>query len=449
MDPAYELKRLADVTRGLRISKRLAKGERRSREETGRMQRERLAELTRHAREHSPYYREALAGGELPVLTKRILMDRFDDIVCDRRLRRDALLAHLDGLEDDALYLGRYRVMTTSGSSGSKALYVYDRAGWAAIVGQYLRFADVAGARPRIPRARLAGVVGGVPTHMSRRCGATLSIGIHKALVLAVTMPVAEIVAQLNAFRPDYLHAYPSMAILLADEQEAGRLRIAPEVVITASELCTAEMTARIERAFGVRPHDLYANTEGGWSVACEHGSKHLVEELAIVENVDEDGRPVPDGERGAKLLLTNLYNHVQPLIRFEVNDVVTIDPEPCPCGRTARRIAGIEGRSDSVLRLAGVAVHPLQFDVVTADRGVREFQVLQRGDGVHVRVVVREGQPAEEVAERLREHVGARLAALGVRDPHVKVEPCAALERPPAGKLQLVVAESAVTAHA
>ena len=87
--------------------------------------------------------------------------------------------------------------------------------------------------------------------------------------------------------------------------------------------------------------------------------------------------------------------------------------------------------------------VHPLQFGVITADRGVREFQVLQRGDGVQVRVVVREGQPPAEVAERLRERVGERLAALGVSDPHVEVEPCAALERPPAGKLQLVVAES------
>ena len=93
--------------------------------------------------------------------------------------------------------------------------------------------------------------------------------------------------------------------------------------------------------------------------------------------------------------------------------------------------------------------VHPLQFGVITADRGVREFQVLQRGDGVQVRVVVREGQPPAEVAERLRERVGERLAALGVRDPHVEVEPCPALERPPAGKLQLVVAESEVAAPA
>ena len=204
-----------------------------------------------------------------------------------------------------------------------------------------------------------------------------------------------------------------------------------------------------IEDAFGVRPFDLYASTEGLWGAACGEGTgHHLFEDLAIAENVDEDGRAVPDGERGARVLVTNLANFVQPLIRFEVSDVVTIDPEPCPCGRTLRRMSSVDGRADAVLKLPGTAgeripVHPLQFGVITADRGVREFQVLQRGDGVRVRVVVREGEPAGVVAERLRERVGDRLAALGVRDPHVEVEPCPALERPPAGKLQLVVAES------
>jgi hypothetical protein len=113
-----------------------------------------------------------------------------------------------------------------------------------------------------------------------------------------------------------------------------------------------------------------------------------------------------------------------------------------------------VEGRADAVLRLPGAAgeripVHPLRFGVITADRGVREFQVLQRGDGVRVRVIAREGERPAEVAERLRGRVGDRLAALGVRDPRVEVEPCAALERPPAGKLQLVVPDEAVAAHA
>ena len=51
----------------------------------------------------------------LPVLTKAELMERFDDIVSDPRLRRDELLEHLGRIHDDTLYLGEYRVMTSSG----------------------------------------------------------------------------------------------------------------------------------------------------------------------------------------------------------------------------------------------------------------------------------------------------------------------------------------------
>ena len=68
-----------------------------------RCQRERLTELVGHAAQHSPYYREALAGydpdvglGSLPALSKATMMERFDDLVSDRRLRRDALLAHVE-----------------------------------------------------------------------------------------------------------------------------------------------------------------------------------------------------------------------------------------------------------------------------------------------------------------------------------------------------------------
>ena len=460
MDPRYEATRLIDVARMLKLAARSKERERWPREQLIRFQQERLEALVAHARAHSPYYRERIGGGPaelaaLPVLDKATLMERFDDIVTDRRLCRDELLAHLDGLEHDDLYLGRYRAMTTSGSSGRKGLYVYDRQGWAAIGAAFMRFSAWAGTSPKLPRRRMAMIAGGSPTHLSRRGAATLSIGLHKMLALPVTTPVPRMVEALNAFGPDSLHAYPSMAVLLADEKRAGRLHVSPAVVATSSELCTPEMAAAIEDAFGVRPFDLYASTEGLWGATCgQGGGHHLFEDLAIAENVDEEGRPVPAGERGARVLVTNLANLVQPLIRFEVSDVVTIDPEPCPCGRTLRRMRSVEGRSDAVLRLPGAAgeripVHPLQFGVITADRGVREFQVVQRGDGVRVRVVAREGEEPEAMAGRLRERVGERLAALGVREPQVEVEPCTALERPPAGKLQLVVPDEAVAAHA
>ena len=128
----------------------------------------------------------------------------------------------------------------------------------------------------------------------------------------------------------------------VADEQRAGRLDIAPSVVSTSSELRTAELTARIEGAFGVRPFDFYGTTEGLWGVECEHhDGLHLFEDWCIAENVDAAGRPVPDGEPGARLLVTNLYKRTLPLIRFEVSDVVVLDRTPCACGRTLPRLRG------------------------------------------------------------------------------------------------------------
>ena len=83
----------------------------------------------------------------------------------------------------------------------------------------------------------------------------------------------------------------------------------------------------------------------------------------------------------GARLLVTNLFNRVLPLIRFEVSDLVALDPEPCPCGRSLMRVRSLEGRAEEVLDVGGVTVHPMQFALVTADPDVREFQVVQEGD--------------------------------------------------------------------
>jgi hypothetical protein len=91
----------------------------------------------------------------------------------------------------------------------------------------------------------------------------------------------------------------------------------------------------------------------------------------------------VAAGQPGARLLVTNLYNLVQPLLRLEVTDLVTLDPDPCRCGRILVRASTIHGRSDDVLSLPArdggrVAVHPLQFALLTRDPQVREFQVVQ-----------------------------------------------------------------------
>jgi phenylacetate-CoA ligase len=210
----YRIKRLHDTARGVRAAKELAERERWPRERLEAFQQQRLAELARHAVEHSSFWRARLPHGrielsELPVLTKSELMERFDELVTEPRLRRDELLEHLARIRDDALYLGAYRVMTSSGSSGRKAVFVYDRAGWIAVLTMFLRRSDWVGLRPSVPRTRLAMIGGGAPTHMSRRGAQCLEVGIHRMLSLSVTQPVEELVSALNGFQPDFVNVLP------------------------------------------------------------------------------------------------------------------------------------------------------------------------------------------------------------------------------------------------
>jgi phenylacetate-coenzyme A ligase PaaK-like adenylate-forming protein len=342
-------------------------------------------------------------------------------------------------------------VIATSGSSGRKALFVYDRPAWAMLMGGFLRFNRFAGAKPSIPRRKLAYIGASGGTHMSRRISSSLDVGMHRILNLSATMPMARIVDALNRFQPDLMPGFPSMVAALAEEQLAGRLRISPRIVSTSSELRTPEMTATIKAAWGIDPFDLYGVTESGM-LACEcdrHHGMHLFEDLAVVEVVDADGRPVPDGDVGDQIFVTSLDNRTQPTIRLAVSDRVAIDPDPCPCGLSLPLLRSVEGRADDIIQLPSgngrlVAVHPMHFAPVAKAREVREFQVVQEGPALNVRVVLHPDADARGLERRLTGELAANLRDLGVAEPMIRVRPCERLERDAAtmGKLRLVVAD-------
>ena len=175
----------------------------------------------------------------------------------------------------------------------------------------------------------------------------------------------------------------------------------------TGSELRTAEAADRLAAAFGVRPFDMFGSTEGLWGCDASSTPASTCSTTCIVEDA------------GDRLLVTNLFNYAQPLIRFEVTDVMSFADEPCACGRSLARVRSIEGRTDDVLHLPGtnghdVLVHPMQFGIVTADPAVREFQVVGSRDRLRLRVVLRDDADAEAASDRLRERVGDKLTARG-----------------------------------
>jgi phenylacetate-coenzyme A ligase PaaK-like adenylate-forming protein len=175
----------------------------------------------------------------------------------------------------------------------------------------------------------------------------------------------------------------------------------------------------------------------------------HVCED-AIVEVVDEANRPVPPGKPGSKVLLTNLVQRTQPLVRYELSDAVQLEVGADPSGRPYERIARIDGRSDDVLRLRAavgggeVAVHPYRLRAPFVKLlDVLQYQVVHRRAGLLVRIVVRDSA-RRDLPERVRSAVDGALAEAGVRCA-VEVEVVPAIEREGghAAKVKLVVSEA------
>ena len=113
-----------------------------SRDDLVAFQRERVRALVTHAVSHSPYYREALGAdaadwplAELPTLPKSTMMAEFDQVVTYPRLQLADLRAHLGGPDPSQSFLGSFRVATTSGTTGLRAMVAFtheEAAAWRA-----------------------------------------------------------------------------------------------------------------------------------------------------------------------------------------------------------------------------------------------------------------------------------------------------------------------------
>jgi phenylacetate-coenzyme A ligase PaaK-like adenylate-forming protein len=284
---------------------------------------------------------------------------------------------------------------------------------------------------------------------MTYRMASSIDVGLYRVLRLEAATPPAAMVEALNRHQPEFLYAYGSVLGLLAGEQLDGRLRISPATIASSGETHTDELRDAIRAAWGSSSFEMYGMTEAGiiGSHCDRHTGIHLFEDQAIVEVVDEHDRPVPAGQVGHKLLVTNLVARTQPLLRYEVSDMVAVAGERCPCGRPFRLLAGIEGRNDDILHLpaaAGgtVAVHPLALRTALAGiPGLVQYKVVHDEDGLHVRAALRPDAVPADVVHLVTTRLAGKLAAQGAARPRVDVELRDSLqdERDTAGKFKLV----------
>jgi phenylacetate-coenzyme A ligase PaaK-like adenylate-forming protein len=404
------------------------------------LQRDRLRALLRIAVERSAFHARRLRGVDpdtfeladlprVPVMTKAEMMNAFDDVVTDRRLSR--------AVADDAIsatttvprpIAGELIVLASGGSSGTRGLFAFD----------VDTFAEYAASLVRLAVARQAAAGpdgrGNGPTVIVAASSAIHATGAAPPLLagtpmefipVAATRPVEDIVARLDELQPGVLYGYPSLLAVLAGEQLAGRLHISPRSVTAHSETLQEAHRTLISDAFSVPVANSYGTTEGlvGASPPGHH-TLTFASDCCITELVDEADQPVPPGTTSAAVLVTNLFNTVQPLIRYRLEDRLTRQPDDDLHGHLR---ADVQGRAATVFHYADVAVHPLVIaTTLTRHPHVVDYQARQTDRGVSVEVVVT--RPIDTAT--LTADLTNALADVGLTRPTVHVQVVPALAR-------------------
>ena len=140
-------------------------------------------------------------------------MDRFDEIVTQPHLRLGDVEKYLSSETATEPLFGRYRVVASGGTTGERAVIVYDQRAWEHVIANVLRWLKVMGVTPS---TRVAAIGSPSPLHLTNRVFPEIQTGRSGAPRLSVLTPLREIVAALNTYQPGLVITYSSLVRILA-----------------------------------------------------------------------------------------------------------------------------------------------------------------------------------------------------------------------------------------
>lgn len=418
------------------------------------LKRERLVLLVDYARKNSKYLRQKYANlpnnfqlSDIPITKRDDAMNNFDDWVCDKEITTEKLNDYLGDIGNATeLFLGRYSVLTTSGTTGVPLRMVRDDR-HNAVNGALLALRLFGSGKLKgisfAPDMRAAGILSDGGYHSTYVSYLKLKKNYEKMgcaekfLPLFLDFSTAQMVEKLNDFQPEVLTGYPSNIRRLALEQQKGRLHISPKFVGSSAEYLSRDTREFIEAAFGCPMIDNYCSTEGGEiAMLCGSNHMHINSDWMILEPVNKDMQPVKDGEKSEGALLTNLANLVQPIIRYYISDNIITNSSPCPCGLPFPYL-DIEGRNEDTLAFISVSGEEIPLassgfvGISLHVSGCTQVQFVQTGaTSLKIRYIADETKGRKAVGDELIDQCRLLLHREGLAN----VEICLGDEEPIAG---------------
>lgn len=317
----------------------------RQREALARFQQRKWRRFRKKILSHSPFYQELAQRqadlADFPLINKAAFMANFDQIntlgIQQEEAMQVALQAEME--RDFSPELKGATVGLSTGTSGTRGLFLVsatERAQWTAMV--LRRVVPI----KLFKRQKVAFFL---------RANSNLYSSVQSASLefrfFDIFQPVEKLLIELADFQPHILAAQPSVLSAVAEAQVAGSINIQPHLLISFAEVLNDADKQFIQKTFPVPLREVYQCTEGFLAVTCAHGTLHLNEDIAIFEKkyLDES-RFIP--------IITDFTRSSQPIVRYELNDVLVEKKEPCPCGSCFTALERIEGREDDILVFPG-----------------------------------------------------------------------------------------------
>jgi len=253
--------------------------------------------------------------------------------------------------------------------------------------------------------------------------------------------PVDRQIEVLRRVRPHTFSGFAISLELIAERiLELGITDVRPAVVFSAAMPMSERGRELAERAFGVRPLDVYVTAELGtvaWECPIRRGAMHLNDDVQIVEILDERGRPVEPGRTG-EVVVTSLHTLAQPLIRYRIGDLAARLPGRCACGRGLALMSRVQGRTRHVVRTPdGRVLYGMPVARVLVEfPEVRRWQLRQDAPADLRLLVVPAGDWTRETPAAIERALVQRFGP-GLR---FTVEPTDDIPLAPSGKFQAIV---------
>ena len=435
-------------------------------EQLGHLQDQRLHKLVDYARRNSPYWQETLQDlpegfslADLPITRKEDMAQQFERRATDPKVTLAGLREFMQSPENiGKLFLGKYLPVTTSGTSGKPSLFLLDENALSFLTALGVKRLDVS--KEALRKAlknggRTAGIQATSGFYSSnclirmRQLRHPLQSGRFR--IIPAALSPWEQASMLNRYKPSSISAYPSLLRRLIHASK-DTLSCCPAMVVTSGETLFPHQRQAIEEAFaGCQLLSNYTSVEGGLiATQCASGNYHLNSDCVILEPVNRDLTPTPPGELSWGVLITNLSNFIQPVIRYLLEDRVRLLPESCSCGNSLPPFQ-LEGRADETLLLPSRSgmTEILPREVVTTLSSlpsVEEFQLVQTGKNeLELRLALREGTDPAQGRLEARAQLADFLQRKGIcAEIHLSSHRPALL--PHGGKFQPVCREWAKT---